>query len=97
MATDCPTGTREILAPDFHHSGEELLHPEFATYGVLMPLLSEANYNHNVDLWGRTVVTMIGDVDLAGRYRNQAQERAMQLSHVVFVRSWKELIRHALA
>lgn len=97
MATDCPTGTREILEPDFHHSGEELLNPEFATYGVLMPLLSEANYNHNVDLWSRTVVTMIRDADLAGRYRNQAQERAMQLSHVVFVRRWKELIRYALA
>jgi glycosyltransferase involved in cell wall biosynthesis len=97
IATDCPTGTREILAPDSDHSYKRLFQPEFAKYGVLMPLLREGNYNHNVDLWSQTLVKMITDKNLSRRYRNNSKERAMELSEEVFIKKWKELLLTVVA
>ncbi len=92
VATDCPTGTREILAPEDDHSSQKLFQPEFAKYGVLMPLLNEVNYTHNVDLWSKIVVEMIGDKNKLHRYREISRERAMELSKEVFINKWKELL-----
>ncbi len=37
MASDCPSGPREILAPDTPFIHQPIKEPEFAQYGILMP------------------------------------------------------------
>jgi len=97
IATDCPTGTREILAPDSSPTSNELLQPEFAKYGVLMPLLRGVNYNQNVELWSKTIVKMITDKNLAESYRIHAKDRSIELSEDVFNNNWRELVKSVLA
>jgi len=44
MSADCLSGPREILAPGTRYRVNELREPEYAEYGILMPVMDGKFY-----------------------------------------------------
>jgi glycosyltransferase involved in cell wall biosynthesis len=75
IASDCYTGPREILAP-----GECVLplakKPEYAQYGVLMPLI----HDQSIPMWVEELSTFITNINTYSHYAAAATQRAQELS-----------------
>ena len=97
VSSDCRSGPREILAPntDFNYQTQE---PEFAEYGVLMPVF-EVKYkiaNEPLEereiMWVETVDRLLKDESLRKYYSEKAKQRAEDFSIEKIVQEWKEVL-----
>jgi glycosyltransferase involved in cell wall biosynthesis len=80
MSTDCPTGPREILAPEAPAPLGGLCTAEYASYGLLMPLLTENTADHRADpallqVWADTIQDLLHE-DEALRHSYAARGQA---------------------
>lgn len=91
IATDCPTGVREILSASNQYKPVALKQAEFVEYGVLMPLLS-AKQNNAAALWADTVVNVLNDDKSLSSYKFAGQRRATDLSNANFIAAWQKLL-----
>jgi glycosyltransferase involved in cell wall biosynthesis len=97
VSSDCRSGPREILAPntDFNYQTQK---PEFAEYGVLMPVF-EIKYkiaNEPLEereiMWVETVDKLLEDENLRKNYSEKAKQRAEDFRIEKIVQEWKEII-----
>jgi len=97
VSSDCRSGPREILAPntDFNYQTQK---PEFAEYGVLMPVF-EVKYKTAKELleereimWVETVDKLLEDESLRKNYSEKAKQRAEDFRIEKIVQEWKEVI-----
>ncbi|GIW65710.1 MAG: glycosyltransferase [Candidatus Parcubacteria bacterium] len=97
VSSDCRTGPREILAPDtdFNFQTKE---PEFAQYGILMPIFQNRFLNHKDDLtieekmWIETLKKVLNNNYLVEKYKNLSIERAKDFDIKNIILKWKEII-----
>ena len=96
--SDYRSGPREILAPntDFNYQTQK---PEFAEYGVLMPV-SEVKYksaNEPLEeremMWVETIDKLLEDESLGKNYSEKAKQRAEDFRIEKIVQEWKEVLR----
>jgi glycosyltransferase involved in cell wall biosynthesis len=98
VSSDCRSGPREILAPntDFNYQTQK---PEFAEYGVLMPVF-EVKYkaaNEPLEereiMWVKTIDKLLEDESLRKNYSEKAKQRAEDFSIEKIVQEWREVLR----
>jgi glycosyltransferase involved in cell wall biosynthesis len=97
VSSDCRSGPREILAPntDFNYQTQK---PEFAEYGVLMPVFEVKYKTANEPLeekemmWVETVDKLLEDESLRKNYSEKAKQRAEDFRIEKIVEKWKEII-----
>jgi glycosyltransferase involved in cell wall biosynthesis len=97
VSSDCRSGPREILAPntDFNYQTQK---PEFAEYGVLMPVFEIKYKTANEPLeekemmWVETVDKLLEDESLRRHYSEKAKQRAEDFSIEKIVEEWKEVL-----
>lgn len=97
VASDCPSGPREILAPgsDFSLQAEQV---EYAPYGVLSPAGSGQLYSARKPLstaekmLGQAVLALLDDQELCESYRLKSKERAGDFSSGNIVREWVKVL-----
>ncbi|MFZ8831608.1 MAG: glycosyltransferase [Thermodesulfobacteriaceae bacterium] len=98
VSSDCRSGPREILAPntDFNYQTQK---PEFAEYGVLMPVF-EVKYktaNEHLEereiMWVETLDKLLEDGNLRKSYSEKARERAEDFRIENIVQEWREVLR----
>jgi Glycosyltransferase len=98
VSSDCRSGPREILAPntDFNYQTKK---PEFAEYGVLMPVF-EVKYksaNERLEereiMWVGTIDKLLEDENLRKNYSEKAKQRAEDFRIEKIVQEWKEILR----
>lgn len=89
IATDCPTGVREILAPSTSFYSVNLKEPEYAEYGILMPLGSDEKL---IDVWAKIISEKIFDRKWLEETASLSKSRALQLSLEKFRNKWLELL-----
>jgi glycosyltransferase involved in cell wall biosynthesis len=98
LSSDCRSGPREILAPntDFNYQTQK---PEFAEYGVLMPVF-EVKYktaNERLEereiMWVETIDKLLEDESLRRHYSEKAKQRAEDFRIEKIVQEWKEILR----
>lgn len=102
IAADCPSGPREILAPDTpSDSAATRLEP--ARYGILAPRMPPMDLSIDAELWPSEValadgmVQLLCDKALRDRYRDAAKVGAARFGPSETVRRWGELIHWVLA
>jgi glycosyltransferase involved in cell wall biosynthesis len=97
VSSDCRSGPREILAPntDFSYQTQK---PEFAEYGILMPVFEVKYKTANEPLeekemmWVETIDKLLEDENLRKNYSEKAKQRAENFSIEKIVKEWKEII-----
>ena len=97
VSSDCRSSPREILAPntDFNYQAQK---PEFAEYGVLMPVL-EVKYKTAKEpleekeiMWVETIDKLLEDENLRKNYSEKAKQRAEDFRIEKIVEKWKEVL-----
>jgi glycosyltransferase involved in cell wall biosynthesis len=97
VSSDCRSGPREILAPntDFSHQTQK---PEFAKYGVLMPVFevkcksAEEPLEEREIMWVKTIDKLLEDESLRKSYSEKAKQRAEDFRIEKIVQEWKEVL-----
>ena len=98
VTTDCPTGPREMLAPSSPIPALPIRQAEWAPYGVLMPMLTDAaTLAHDQAVWVATLSELLADAGQRTSLGQQAYERAVDFSHASTFRRWRQLIDATLA
>ncbi len=98
ISSDCRSGPREILAPDidFNYQTQK---PEFAEYGILMPVFEVKYKTANEPLeeremmWVGTIDKLLEDESLRKNYSEKAKQRAENFRIEKIVEEWKEVLR----
>jgi glycosyltransferase involved in cell wall biosynthesis len=97
VSSDCRSGPREILAPntDFNYQTQK---PEFAEYGVLMPVFevkyksAEEPLGEKEMMWVETVDKLLEDESLRKSYSEKAKQRAEDFRIEKIVEKWQEAL-----
>jgi glycosyltransferase involved in cell wall biosynthesis len=98
VSSDCRSGPREILAPntDFNYQTQK---PEFAEYGVLMPVFEVKYKSANEPLeereimWVETIDKLLEDESLLKNYSEKAKQKAEDFRIEKIVQEWKEVLK----
>lgn len=96
VSSDCPTGPREILAPDTALDSPPLRDVEHAPNGVLMPLLADDDVESR-RIWVRTIVRLLDSTEERDRYGKAAAARAEDFTRERIAAQWFELVERLLA
>ena len=98
VSTDCPTGPREMLAPDSATPAAPIRAAEWAEYGVLMPMLTDARtLAADEQVWVDTLTTLLQDDAKRQHLGEVARRRSNDFTHANTFRRWQQLIDEVLA
>lgn len=101
ISADCRSGPREILAPntDFRHQTDV---PEWAEYGVLMPVFENKflgpkdELTKRESIWADVVVKMLNDKYLRREYSKKAEKRAYEFNVDIIIKQWAKLLEQVV-
>ncbi len=93
-STDCPTGPREILAPQTPAT-QYASAPEWAEFGVLLPLLAEDKLEQVAPVWAATLTHMLADSAQATYYAAQAYSRVQDFAPTKIMQQWEALLNES--
>ncbi|OGS08827.1 MAG: hypothetical protein A2270_11500 [Elusimicrobia bacterium RIFOXYA12_FULL_51_18] len=97
ISADCPGGPREILAPDTAFDSGTTT-PEYAPYGLLMPLLSglknpaSAPPEAMEEIWAAAISTMLENPATLEKYAGTGLKRAEDFELSKTAGLWRELL-----
>jgi len=98
MSADCLSGPREILAPGTEYKVERLREPEYAEYGILMPVMDRKLYNAKdpltwqEEVWAEEIIKLLRDPRPLEEYRRKALRRAMDFDAEKQVKKYFEIM-----
>lgn len=87
LASDCPTGPREILVPTIT-TAEPVLHPYQSPFGILMPLAEKENY----DQWNSTIRNLLENPDLQKELAAGGEKRVANFDKKNTEKAWLKLV-----
>ena len=81
MSADCLSGPREILAPGTRYKVYRLKKPEYAEYGILMPVMDGKLYSASdpltwqEEVWAEEIIRCLTNPEKLSEYRSKAISR----------------------
>lgn len=99
VSSDCRSGPREILAPNTDCTYETKV-PEFAEYGILMPVFdvkfkdAEDPLDEIEKKWVETLIKILKNEDLLKKYSLKAQNRSKEFNIEKISEQWQKLIEN---
>ena len=98
LSTDCPTGPREMLALSVKRPETPLRHAEWAEFGILMPMLTEAaSLSADILCWTDTLIQLLGAPVALQQLGEAARFRSNDFTHQRIFDQWKVLIDKLLS
>ncbi len=98
LSTDCPTGPREMLAPDEPAPATPLRTAEWAEYGVLLPMLTSAETQAtDRQAWVEAIEQLLADAATRQALGTKARYRANDFTHASTFARWHQLLSRLLA
>jgi glycosyltransferase involved in cell wall biosynthesis len=91
VAADCPTGPREMLAPNTS-SSPPIVEAESAAYGILMPMLNQSASNNAVSKWAKVLAALLDQPVTQESYGRKAAERMRHFSKENAMGQWEQVI-----
>ena len=88
LASDCPFGPREILAPGTGYN-RNLKKSEYTKYGVLMPVLRTQNAYR---IWEEALIRIINEREAQEYYREAAYKRSKDFDLNSMQKEWPRLL-----
>jgi len=82
MSADCLSGPREILAPGTRYKVHQLKKPEYAKYGILMPVMDGKLYSASdpltwqEEVWAEEIIRCLNNPRKLSEYRSKAISQA---------------------
>lgn len=89
LSADCPTGPREILAPDTVRGTYDLRNAEMAQSGVLLPMVESPQ---DLAVWVETVERLLADAGQREELKEHALEAVKALDRDAVVGQWLALL-----
>jgi glycosyltransferase involved in cell wall biosynthesis len=98
VTTDCPTGPREMLAPATTTPPMPIRTAEWAEFGVLMPMLTEADtLIADEKVWVDILEQLLANPAERERLGQLARQRMEDFTHKKIFQRWSEVIEEVLA
>lgn len=91
VTTDCPTGPREILAPD-SAANKKINQAELAKFGILMPMLNEADRAAAINVWVATLKSILTNEAQRTQYAQLAKNRMLDFTPEIISKQWEQEI-----
>jgi len=92
ISSDCPSGPREILAPETSITkiADSI---EYGSFGVLLPMLQENSDSHDtIDLWAKAIVEMLSQNEKYSLYSGKSKLRSDDFDRKTIIKQWIGLI-----
>lgn len=86
MSADCLSGPREILAPGTKYKVDELREPEYAEYGILMPVMDGRFYTGKdpltwqEEVWAEEMIKCLKNPQKITHYKQKGLKRAQDFN-----------------
>jgi glycosyltransferase involved in cell wall biosynthesis len=97
LSTDCPTGPREMLAPDAPTPVMPLRTAEWTEYGVLLPMLTAAEtWVTDQQAWVSTIEQLLVNDAARQTLGANARHRANDFTHASTFARWHQLLAQLL-
>lgn len=88
ISSDCKSGPREILAPKSNYN-KELEKPEYAEFGILMPIIYGQN---QIEMWADEIIRIITNKEMKQHYSTQGQIRVNDFRIEKITNQWLEIL-----
>jgi glycosyltransferase involved in cell wall biosynthesis len=93
LSTDCPTGPREMLAPQTTAPARPLQQAEAGEYGLLLPMLNRAaTLAADQATWARAISDLLASPPEQRRLGQLAQARMQDFTREKIFRQWLQLL-----
>ena len=93
LSTNCPTGSREMLAPETTTPITPLRTAERGTYGLLLPMLTQpATLAADQAIWTKAMDALLADAAEQKRLGQLARERMQDLTRERIFGQWVQLV-----
>lgn len=102
ISTDCPSGPREILAPNTDIASKALK-PEFSEYGILMPnfdgkyMEKDEPLTQTEKIWIDTMENIISKEEILSIYSRLGPRRAQEFDAAKVALKWGEILTNLLS
>jgi glycosyltransferase involved in cell wall biosynthesis len=97
LSADCPSGPREILAPELSLN-DTIAYPHQGAYGVLLPIIAAektAQWTINQQTWADTIDYYLQNADQRAKVSSQSAKAAARFDQKTVLKSWQKFLNLA--
>jgi glycosyltransferase involved in cell wall biosynthesis len=92
VSADCPSGPREILSPSSGNYFKNIQQPEYAEFGVLMPILKDNKAV--IDVWVDFIFKFVHDEGSLDRYSHLSRTRVRFFEKERILNQWISVLNN---